>query len=158
MNENFLKFDVQIPDINLDNMLDFGKKKEIQPQKSDKKKTECIELSLKYEYRRAFSEQKLLEAAGIELTKGHCYNFITAGNVDALSYLKLILLHQDLDYCLFSTWCMAAEDILQISNWLDAGKIKKMDAYLGEIFPNSYKTEYSMIKKIFQEKNCGRIA
>lgn len=57
-----------------------------------------------------------------------------------------------------STWCMAAEDILQFDEWLTKGRIKKLDAYVGEIFPGSYKVEWRMLKDIFERHQCGRIA
>ena len=134
------------------------KKAELEAKsKSSRRTVECLELSMKYLYRRAFSEIQLLDNTE-ELKDGHCYNYITAGDVDSLSYLKLILRHQDLDYCLFSTWCMSAEDIKQIEEWVDAGKIKKLDAYLGEIFPNQYKIEYKMLKDLFAKHDLGRIA
>ena len=120
--------------------------------------TECIELSTNYLYRRAFSETQLLDVLPKEFKDGYSYNCITAGDVDSLSYLKVVLRQQNLDYCLFSTWCMAAEDILQFRQWVEAGRIKKLDAYVGEIFPNSYKIEYKMLKDMYSDLNCGRIA
>ena len=119
--------------------------------------TECLELSLKYEYRRAFSETKLLDACKeFKFSDGHSYNFITAGDVDSLSYLKAMIRAQDLDYCLLSTWCMAAEDIYQLREWMESGKIKHLDCYVGEIFPSSYKVEYKMLSKLMAEKS-GRL-
>ena len=110
-------------------------------------------------YRRAFSEIKLLDLMkDAEFKENDCYHFLTGGNIDSLSYLKIILRQQNLDYCLFSTWCMAPEDILEFDTWLKEGKIKKLDAYVGEIFPNSYKKEYEFMKEIFEKHNCGRIA
>ena len=108
-------------------------------------------------YRRAFSETQLLDLHNEPFQEGYSYHFITAGDIDSLSYLKLILRQQDLDYCLFSTWCMAQEDIFQIRDWLEAGRIKQMDAYVGEIFPGSYKQEYKLLKPII-EAHGGRIA
>ena len=128
-------------------------------QKGKRRNTVCLELSERYVYRRAFSESKLLEAMSIEpLKENHSYNFITAGDVDALSYLKIILLHQNIEHLLFSTWCMSAEDVLQIDEWITSGKLKKVDAYVGEIFPNSYVIEYKMLQDIFEKHGCGRIA
>ena len=104
--------------------------------------TECLELSLKYEYRRAFSEVNLINSAGLEFKENHSYNFLTAGDVDGLSYLKLILNHQNLEYCLISTWVMNAEGYFtKLKDGLKKEKLKKLDIYLGEIFPNSYKVE-----------------
>ncbi len=132
----------------------------IEAKRAHRRTKECTELSQKYEYRRAFSEVRMLEAMKyVHLKNGHTYNFITAGDVDSLTYLKIVLNQRNLDYCLFSTWCMAAEDILQVTKWFDDGKIKKIDMYLGEIFPGSYKVEWDMVKKFYQRHpDAGRAA
>ena len=108
-------------------------------------------------YRRAFSETQLLDICDLPFKDGDSYHFITGGDVDGLSYLKIVLRQQDLDYCLFSTWCMASEDVYQMQDWLESGKIKKMDAYVGEIFPGTYRLEYALLKPII-EKHGGRVA
>lgn len=131
-----------------------------QVKRAHRRTKECTELSQRYEYRRAFSEVKLLEAMQYVKLQDHTtYNFITAGDVDSLSYLKVVLNQHDLDYCLLSTWCMAAEDILQVWQWYEQGRIKKLDMYLGEIFPGSYKIEWQMVQKFYQEHpEAGRAA
>ena len=110
-------------------------------------------------YRRAFSEMRLLDLCMDEFPfqDGDSYHFITGGDVDGLSYLKIILRQQDLDYCLMSTWCMASEDVYQIEDYLKAGKIKKMDVYVGEIFPGTYRLEYALLKPMI-ESYGGRVA
>ena len=120
----------------------------------------CTELSQRYEYRRAFSEVRMLEAMKyVKLRQGHTYNFITAGDVDSLTYLKVVLNQHDLDFVLLSTWCMSAEDILQIQQWHEAGRIKRFDMYLGEIFPGSYRVEWQMVKSFYQSHpEVGRVA
>lgn len=126
------------------------------PKRTHRRTTQCYELSTKYLYRRAFSETSLLDACGaFEFQEGHSYHFITGGDVDSLSYLKAILRQQPLTYCLFSTWCMAAEDILQFEEWLKTGRIEHLDAYVGEIFPNSYRIEYSLLKDVFARNRGG---
>ena len=128
--------------------------------RSHRRVSACVTLSERYLYRRGFSEARLLEAMKLErFQPGQCWHFITAGDVDSLSFLKVVLLHQPrLDYLLFSTWCMAAEDILQLRQWIDEGVIDKMDCYVGEIFPGSYRVEYSMLRQMVEETQCGRIA
>ena len=138
------------------------------PEEGDKeskprrRQTACLELSLQYQNRRAFSESKLLDAMTpplVEFKEGRSYNFITAGDVDSLSYVKVILLHQDLDYLLCSTWCMAAEDVLQLQQWYQDDKIKKLDIYVGEIFPSTYRVEWSMLTKFYRDNpDAGRVA
>jgi len=129
-------------------------------KRAHRRTKECTELSQRYEYRRAFSEVKMLEAMRyVQLQNGVTYNFITAGDVDSLTYLKVVLNQHDLDFVLLSTWYMAAEDILQVQQWYEAGRIKQLDMYLGEIFPGSYKIEWAMVKKFYAEHpESGRAA
>ena len=132
--------------------------KQVSHTVTHRRTTECIVRNDKTIYRRAFSETQLMDAVGLNFKDGESYHCITAGDVDSLSYLKLVLRQQNLDYCLFSTWCMSSDDILQFDEWLQDRKIKKLDAYLGEIFPNTYKFEYKKLKEVFEKHNCGRIA
>lgn len=109
-------------------------------------------------YRKAFSETQLLEILPYELEDGFSYNVMSGGDIDSLSYLKHIIRLQDLDYCLFSTWCMESDDILQFEEWLDSGKIKRLDCYVGEIFPSTYSTHFIHLKNIIESKgNGGRV-
>lgn len=110
----------------------------------------------KHIYRRAFSETQLLDILGMDFRDGESYHVITGGDVDALSYLKLVIRQQDLEHCLFSTWCMAMEDVYQFKEWLQSGRIKHLDAYVGEIFPNSYTREWEALRPLIKEYG-GRI-
>lgn len=107
-------------------------------------------------YRRAFSELKLLDILP-EFVPGYSYHVISGGDVDSLSYLKCILRDQPLYYLLFSTWCMADDDVLQIAEWLEAGRLKRIDAYVGEIFPGSYRKQYESLKEVITPA-IGRVA
>lgn len=122
-----------------------------QHHNSHRRTVACLELSTRHLYRRAFSEVSLLDSCGsFDFTDGHSYHFISAGDVDSLSYLKAMLRAQDLDHCLLSTWCMSAEDILQLRKWVELGKIKKLDIYVGEIFPSSYRIEWQMLQDMYE--------
>lgn len=137
----------------------FGTEKpERDQKKTHRRNTECIIRSDKNIYRKAYSETQLLDVLGFDFKDGESYHCITAGDVDSLSYLKCVLRQQNLNYCLLSTWCMAGDDILQIEEWLEVGKIKKLDCYLGEIFPGSYKMEWQKLNQVFEKYKCGRIA
>ena len=133
-------------------------KKTATQEQTHRRKTECLIRETRTIYRRAFSETQLLDVLGLQFKKGYSYHCITAGDVDSLSYLKCVIRQQPLDYCLFSTWCMAADDVLQFDEWLMQGRIKKLDAYVGEIFPGTYRMEYQKLKQIFEYHKCGRIA
>ena len=126
-------------------------KKVIEKPKAMRRNVICTIRKDRNIYRRAFSETQLLDVLGFNFQDGESYHCISGGDVDALSYLKCVLRQQDLEHCLFSTWCMAMDDILQIQEWLEAGKIKTCDAYVGEIFRGSYSAEYDMLKPIIKE-------
>lgn len=144
--------------IDLDLGLEFDEKPKKDVKRTARRTTACIKRIEKTIYRRAYSETQLLDAIGINIKNGETYHCMTGGDVDSLSYLKAILRHQSLDYCLFSTWCMACDDVLQFEEWLEKGQIKRLDAYVGEIFKNSYSKEYSGLMRIFDKFKCGRIA
>ncbi len=124
-------------------------------------KAEKYELSTKYVYRRAFSETRLLDAfaaPGFHFEEGVSYHLLTGGDIDVLSYLKAVIRQQRLEHCLISTWCMAADDVLQFREWIEQDHINRLDIYVGEIFTGSYKTEYSMLKRLYDDyPGLGRI-
>lgn len=121
-------------------------------QRLHRRKAALIEISARHAYRRAFSEVTLLDAMGkFSFDEGLAYHFITAGDVDAMSYLKAVLRAQDLDHLIVSTWVISGEDILELREWLADGKIKKLDMYVGEIFPTSYKVEWAMLEELFAD-------
>ncbi len=116
----------------------------------------CIKRRQANVLHRAWSESKLLDILDYNLEEGHSYHCISGGDVDSLSYLKVVIRQNNpLDYCLFSTWCMADDDVLQFREWLLEGKIKRLDAYVGEIFPNSYRHEYAYLKEILAKYSPG---
>ena len=99
----------------------------------------CRQVPIKrYMYRRAYSEMELLDtfstATLAPLPKGYTYNFMTRGDIDALSYLKLIIRQQNIHHAIVSTWCVDMNDIRTMKKWVDDGRIGKLDLYLGEIY------------------------
>jgi hypothetical protein len=100
--ENPLNFD-----FNLDFNFDFNEKEAEEADELPRPKqgrSECIKRTDKNIYRRAFSETQLLDILSLDMKDGESYHVITGGDVDALSYLKVILRQQNLEYCLFSTY------------------------------------------------------
>ncbi len=98
------------------------------PDEPEKRSVELIQARAikrieKIYARRAWGEKTLVGILG-DLEPGFTYHVLSGGDIDSLSYLMHVLSHQDLDYCLFSTWCMAMPDVLQFGKWLDEGKIK----------------------------------
>jgi hypothetical protein len=73
-----------------------------------------------------------------------------------MSFLKHIIRTQHLDYLLLSTWCMALDDVTQLAQWIDDGKIARLDAYVGEIFPGSYKAPHAALIETVRKRG-GRV-
>lgn len=67
-------------------------------------------------------------------------------------------MQQPLAYCLISTWVMGEEDIKQIEEWMDEGKLHKVDFFVGEIFPTQYPIGFAMLNRLVERTNCGRVA
>lgn len=118
------------------------------------------ELRPKFIYKRAHSTLQLLNVLNDEKLKPNTsYNFITSGDVDALSFLQLALrTYPKLEHLLLSTWCMSSEDIVQLFEYHTKGMIENLDFYLGEIFSSSYPKENKLLIELMDEHQCGRIA
>jgi len=103
----------------------------------------AVRTTCRTEARRAKSEAVLAEILPAEIAQGEAWHIISAGDVDALSFLAHLLKSSGpMDYVAFSTWCMAVDDVDRFADWLAAGAIRRLDAYVGEIFPGSYAKEY----------------
>lgn len=106
--------------------------------------------------RRITSELNLEKQLDWHLEEGSSYHCISRGDVDSLTYLRMIVKQQRIKYLLVSTWCMAITDVDEIRWWLERGYIDRVDFYVGEIFQNSYSDIYDYIKtKVI--RNGGRI-
>lgn len=106
--------------------------------------------------RRAKSEAVLAEILPAEIEMGDAWHILSSGDVDALSFFAHLLKTTPMDYVLFSTWCMAMPDVEAFKQWLAEGRIKRLDAYVGEIFPNQYTIEHIALCEIV--KPHGRCA
>lgn len=111
----------------------------------------------RHELRRVKSEVQLAELMPAPLDLGATYHVISGGDVDSLSFLSRVLAESPMDYVLLSTWCMALPDVEQIEKWLESGRIGRMDAYGGEIFPNQYPTVHSRFCDVLRAHG-GRMA
>ena len=124
---------------------DFGDDDEPEEQKQKKPKREktpmryhTIRAQQMYEKRRFFSEKNLLEEFEWHLKDGCVYCIISGGDIDQLTFLKLVIRNQPLKYCLLSSWCFGIEDVQEIGSWTKKGLIKRVDFYTGEIAKASY--------------------
>ena len=125
---------------------------------ADKKQAEkarATKSANRHHMRRATAEATLKEILPTVIEPGDSWHVISRGDIDSLSYLRHVLAGvSHLDHVLMSTWCIAKNDLTEITAWLDAGKIEQFDLYAGEIFPGSYGDEYEMFMKMCDLYGC----
>lgn len=68
--------------------------------------------------------------------------------MDSLTYLRVIVKQQRLEYVVLSTWCMAITDVKEVEKWLERGDVGRIDFYVGEIFQASYFEVYLALKEL----------
>ena len=107
--------------------------------------------------RRINSELHLEDQLPWHFEKGATYHCISFGDVDCLTYLRIIVKQQKIKYLLIAAWVMAITDAEEIKKWLDAEYIHRIDFYMGEIFPKQYTGVYQFTLENLL-KNGGRIA
>ena len=111
----------------------------------------------KQQMRRIRSELALEKELPWHFEQGVSYHCISFGDVDALTYMRVIVKQQKIRYALLSTWCMASEDISEIRSWLERGYIGRCDFYVGEIFKASYFKQYQELIALCKTLG-GRVA
>lgn len=111
----------------------------------------------RYFERRVKSEIALEEELPWHFEDGAAYHCFSFGDVDSLTYLRVIIKQQPVEYVLLSTWCMAATDVEEIKKWIRRGDLKHIDFYVGEIFQASYASIYLMLTGLVKEFG-GRVA
>lgn len=139
MNHDDLQLDL-LPEFDFD---DFAAAE--QTRASDQRQATALRTRARINARRAKSEAHLAEILPAQIDDGDAWHVLSAGDVDSLSYLAHLLKTQRMDYVMLSTWCMAREDVARLGAWLTDGSIGRMDAYVGEIFPNQYSDEHAAL-------------
>ena len=107
-----------------------------------------------HQARRISSELALEKSLPWHFEPGVAYHCISFGDVDSLTYFRVIVKQQRIRYAILSTWCMAAEDIKEIDSWLEAGYIERIDFFCGEIFRGTYTKEYNAMKDLCRRHGC----
>ena len=123
--------------------------------KAEARKAVAQKSANRHHMRRAKSEATLAEILPAQIGPGESWHVMSHGDIDSLSYLRHVLNGvTHLDHVLMSTWCIAKNDLNEISQWLDSGRIEQFDLYAGEIFPGSYGDEYEQFMKMCDLYGC----
>ncbi|UXY13849.1 hypothetical protein N8I74_11000 [Chitiniphilus purpureus] len=125
-------------------------------EKENKRKASAVKTKSRIEARFAKSEEVLSSILPSRIETGDSWHVLSSGDVDALSFLAHLLRETPMDYVAFSTWCMAAADVHRIAEWVDSGRIKHLDAYVGEIFPNQYADAHQLLCALVR-RGPGRV-
>ena len=127
-----------------------------EPESSDKH-VQVKQTINRHQMRRVTSELALEQELPWHFEQGVSYHCISHGDVDALTYLRVIVKQQRIKYALISTWVCALEDIKEIRSWIERGYINRVDFYVGEIFKASYFRQYEELIALCKSLG-GRVA
>lgn len=125
---------------------------ELQQEDAPKVKT-FIRKGRRHLSRKVTSEKSLENSIPWHFEEGDCFHCFSFGDVDALTYFKMVLRQQHIKYVALSTWCMAGEDVNDLRAWHRQGLLDRVDFYFGEIFQGSYAEIYADALKFTRE--CG---
>lgn len=132
-------------DLQLDLLPDFEFEDDRLAHQAELRQASAVRTRARVHARRAKSEAHLAEILPAVIEQGDAWHVLTSGDVDSLSFLAHLLAATPMDYVAFSTWCMAGEDVARLAGWLTERRIGRLDAYVGEIFPNQYSEEHAAL-------------
>lgn len=145
----------------LDDMLNFQMPWESEPKTDEDlnadKSVQVKKTVNRHETRRVLSELALEKELPWHFEQGVSYHCISFGDVDALTYMRVVVKQQRIKYALISSWCIASEDIREVREWLERGYIGRCDFYVGEIFKASYYQQYEELQDLCKTLG-GRVA
>lgn len=118
---------------------------DIPPRKQRQAEARALRTRNRIAARRASSEAILHDLLPAFIEDGDSWHVISGGDVDSLSYLQHLMRAEPWEYLCISTWCMAMQDVEQLAAWLNASRLKWLDAYTGEILPSQYPTVHEAL-------------
>lgn len=129
--------------------------RQISAGREETRRAVAMKTANRHHMRRAKAEATLASILPVTIAPGDSWHVMSHGDIDSLSYVRHVLNGVTyLDHVLMSTWCIAKNDLTEISEWLDAGRIEQFDLYAGEIFPGSYPDEYEQMRKMCDNYGC----
>jgi hypothetical protein len=103
------------------------------------------------------SREKNLRAIFPELKAGHSYHFISAGDIDAVSYLTMLIEKcGPFDEFYGSTWTMSRQDCELLDRYLSDKLIKSITFFTGEYFAKRETSVYASLLQVIN-RHGGRI-
>lgn len=146
--------DFELPELGIEFDLDFDDQVEPEDKEKFKIESRAEKYKTRIKLKRINSERTLDFLLGdFSHEPDLSYHIISGGDIDSLSFASFLMSKQCcIEYFLFSTWCMSMPDVEIMQEWL-GGKIKRIDGYVGEIFKNSYVSEWAALKKMVPA--CG---
>ena len=112
----------------------------------------------KHEQRTILSEAAINSILPWHFEKGEAYHVLSLGDIDSLTFFRLILKEQKVEYALISTWKISRMDIEEIGTWLEAGNVGRIDFYIGEILQSAFKSDFAMLTEICKKHNCRLVS
>lgn len=125
-------------------------------EKTQRLRTHTVISRERYDKRRFFSEQALMDCTDWHWENGMTIHCLTGGNVDFMTFLRFALRQQQAEYMLVSSWCYGVEDVAELAEWVDRGMVMRLDAYMGEIASASYAMCQQELEDAAQ-KSGGRV-
>lgn len=124
-------------------------------EQPDSETARAVSTAQRKNVRRAKAEATLADLLPPKIAPGDSWHVISHGDIDSLSYLAhLIAGVSHFDHVSVSTWCMARADLDRLAEWVDTGRIDRLDFYVGEIFPNQYGDEYARLLEMCDAFGC----
>lgn len=93
----------------------------------------------------ASAEAQLAEMLPARFHSGEVWNILSNGDIDALSYVKHIMRAADFDAVILACWAISRPAIEFLEQEVQAGRIKRLDAYCGDIMPRDRPDLYTQL-------------
>lgn len=97
--------------------------------------TRAVKVVARQHARFAGAETQLQQLLPAQFQPGESWNILSAGDIDALSYVRHIMHGDRFEAVILACWAISRPAIEFLAERHQAGAIKRIDAYVGDIMP-----------------------
>lgn len=99
----------------------------------------------KHVVRRGFQTRELSEIMP-EISEGNIYHVVSRGNFDSFNFLPLIIeRHGEVDEYLFTTWALNRDNVVDMLELFDQGKVLQIEAFVGTYLKRRETAVYGLL-------------
>ena len=128
----------------------------LQRARQQMQRSVAVRVKARMHARFAHAQSELQALLPPTFAAGDSYSVLSNGDIDALSYVRHIMTHEQFAAVVFACWAISRPAIEFLAEQHDRGHLQRVDAYVGEIMPRDRPALHTMLCDLVR-RTGGRV-